>query len=333
MLRTAAEVVPSRGAGTASRPEARARPYAELVGPTGRPITLWHEDCVVGMRERLLAGSVDVVVTSPPYNRRIEYSAYRDDRPRAEYLAWIGRVTEGVQRVLAPRGSWFLNVGGSPSDPWLPWDVAREVGRRFELQNVFHWVKSIAIERAFAGASKPMLRGDVTVGHYKPIHSSRYVHGAHEYIFHFTRDGRVPLDRLAVGVAYQDKSNVGRWRGSGRDVRCRGNTWFLPYTTIRERARDRPHPASYPPELAERCLRLHGVGRARRVLDPFVGIGSSAIAAGRLGEAFVGFDIDEAYLRVASGRLRQEFGSRPRRPVARATSRSARRPTGGPRAK
>ena len=302
----------------------------------GRAIRFYCEDALPGLPRRLGKGSVDVVVTSPPYNLGIRYRSYPDRRPRAEYLAWIGALASSVETVLSPAGSFFLNVGGTPKDPWLPWDVAREVGRTFVLQNVIHWVKSIAIDRRAAGRSSG-LTSDLALGHYKPVVSDRYLHGAQEYIFHFSRSGAVPLDRLAIGVPYQDKSNVTRWGGAAQDRRCRGNTWFLPYPTIRERARDRPHPATFPPELPEWCVRLHGVDRTRRLVDPFVGIGSSAVAAARLGIDFVGFDLDSEYLRQAAARAEEELarsgegvpvpGVRPaalRRPSSRGPRRSPR---------
>ena len=267
---------------------------------------LYCEDALSGLPSRLGRARADVVVTSPPYNLGVRYSTYRDDRPREEYLRWMGGLRDAVRSVLAERGSFFLNVGGPPSDPWLPWDVAREVAQGFVLQNVLHWVKSIAIDRSSAGRASGV-REDLALGHYKPVRSDRYVHGAQEYVFHFTRHGDVPLDRLAIGVPYGDKSNVERWRAGRSDRRCRGNTWFLPYPTIRYRARDRPHPATFPPELPEWCVRLHGRSRTRLVVDPFVGIGSSAVAAARLGISFVGFDLDAEYLRVAVQRVRQEL--------------------------
>lgn len=277
-------------------------PFLALTGPAGSSVELWKEDSLRGLRARLDPGSVDVVVTSPPYNRRVPYSSYRDDRPRRSYLRWIAALGASVDSALAPRGSFFLNVGGSPSDPWIPWDVAGALRERFVLQNLFLWVKSIAIDRALVGRGHP-LRHDLVVGHYKPLRSDRYVHNSFEYVFQFTRDGRVPIDRLAVGVPYSDKSNLGRWRSVGADRRCRGNVWFLPYRTIRRREADRPHPAPFPPELPERCLRLHGLARVRRVVDPFVGIGASAIAAARLGLPFVGFDLDAEYLAETGRRI------------------------------
>jgi site-specific DNA-methyltransferase (adenine-specific) len=61
-------------------------------------------------------------------------------------------------------------------------------------------------------------------------------------------------------------------------VRCRGNTWFIPYETIQRRERDRPHPATFPSQLPEQCLRLHGLSRIEVAMDPFTGLGSTAVA-------------------------------------------------------
>ncbi|HEV2429308.1 MAG TPA: site-specific DNA-methyltransferase [Thermoplasmata archaeon] len=273
-------------------------PFATTSGPRGSPVTLYALDSVRGMPRILARRSVDVVVTSPPYNLGVDYADYDDERPRAEYLRWAGEFGRSVDRVLSERGSFFLNLGGPPSDPGWPWEVVRAVGRPFRLQNVIHWVKSIAIDRTSLGRSSGLDR-DLAIGHYKPVNSARFLNSAHEYVFHLTRRGDVPLDRLAIGVPYQDRSNVRRWKGGGSGVRCRGNTWFLPYPTIRSRSTDRPHPASFPTELPERCLRLHGLSRIALSVDPFLGIGASAEAAARLGVPFVGFELDQSYLAEA----------------------------------
>ena len=97
-----------------------------------------------------------------------------------------------------------------------------------------------------------------------------------------TPAGTTKLDRRAVGVPYQDKSNAARWATGGDGKRCRGNTWFIPYETIQSRDRDRPHPACFPPKVPEQCLRLHGVDPVKTVLDPFLGLGNTPIAAGGL---------------------------------------------------
>jgi site-specific DNA-methyltransferase (adenine-specific) len=266
-------------------------------------------DCVEGLREVVAPGSVDVVVTSPPYNLGTGYGAYDDRIPRETYLEWTDAWVAAVHEALAPEGSFFLNLGAKPSDPWVPFQVAEVAGRHFRLQNLIHWIKSIAILKEDVG-SYPGITGDVVVGHYKPINSPRYLNDCHEYIFHFTKTGHVPLDRLAIGVPYQDSSNITRWQKAGAGVHCRGNTWFIPYRTIQSRDRERPHPASFPPALPAMCLKLHGLDRVRLVCDPFFGLGSTALACARLRKSFVGFEIDAEYLAEAEKQVRAVLETR-----------------------
>lgn len=266
-------------------------------------------DCLQGMQDRVQPESVDVVVTSPPYNLGTQYSRYDDTIARAEYVSWLGQWGEIVAQVLSPDGSLFLNIGGKPSDPWGPLEVVSELRRHFVLQNVIHWIKSIAIEEEDAG-NYPQITGNVSVGHYKPINSPRYLNDCHEYIFHLTLNGDVKLDRLATGVEYQDKSNVARWNTAGRDRRCRGNTWFVPYRTIRSRARQRPHPATFPVKIPQMCIQLHGVERTRLVLDPFLGLGNSAVASVQLDVDFLGFDVDPEYCAVARDQVAAAIAAR-----------------------
>ena len=280
------------------------KPYA-LLGRGPRALRFYLGDSVELM-PRLPPASADVVVTSPPYNLGVRYRTYDDRRPRTDYLDWTGAWVGAVRRVLAQQGSLFLNVGAKPSEPWTAFDVAQAARPFLQLQNVIHWIKSIAIEKELAG-ERTALPGDLAVGHYKPINSDRFLHDCQEFVFHFSPDGRTPLDRLALGVGYQDASNLTRWRGASAGVRCRGNAWFIPYETIQSRDRDRPHPATFPPRLPEYCIRLHGLTRTRRVLDPFLGLGSTAVAAARLGLGFAGIELDEHYLKEAIARTRAEL--------------------------
>lgn len=268
----------------------------------GADIRLFQRDCVAGMRDHLEEGSVDVVVTSPPYNLGIDYNGYDDTLSREDYLKWMDEWAAEVKHVLADDGSLFLNVGSKPTDPLVPFQLLGVMQRHFTLQNVIHWVKSIAILKSEVG-DYPGIVQDVVVGHYKPINSARFLNDCHEYVFHLTRGGDVQLDRLALGVPYQDKTNVARWSNGAGGVHCRGNTWFIPYETIKSRDKDRPHPATFPIELPSRCIRLHGLDRVRLVMDPFLGIGSSAIACAKLGTSFVGFEIAEDYYQQSCERL------------------------------
>ena len=271
-------------------------------------VKLLCADSLKGMQE-LPIESIDVIVTSPPYNIGIAYTSYHDQRPRPDYLAWIAEFGRACARCLSNDGSLFLNVGNRPSDPWLAWDVAREVQDSLKLQNVILWVKSIAISKEDVGKASGVLE-DIAVGHYKPIVSNRFLHACSEFIFHFSKSGAVKLDRLANGVPYQDKTNIGRWKSAKQDLRCRGNVWFIPYETIFDQESQRPHPATFPSKLPEMCIRLHGIGKTCTVLDPFVGIGSTPVACVRLGVDCIGYDIDPEYLRVAFRRVQTEATGR-----------------------
>ncbi|MDT8357251.1 MAG: site-specific DNA-methyltransferase [Methanomicrobiaceae archaeon] len=263
--------------------------------------TLMEIDSVEGMRQ-LPDSCVDVIVTSPPYNIGMEYGLHQDTLPRSEYLSWMGEIASEGRRVLKEDGSFFLNIGGKPTDPWIPFDVIGEFRPHFSLQNVICWVKSIAIEKSSVG-KREAITGDIAVGHYKPVNSRRFLSQCHEQVFHFTPSGRVTLDKRAIGVQYQDKSNIGRWKTAVEDLRDRGNVWFIPYSTIRSR---RAHPSTFPERLPELCIRLHGTTQQMLVLDPFMGLGSTAIACVRLGVDFLGFEIDPRYRRIAEDRVREE---------------------------
>jgi site-specific DNA-methyltransferase (adenine-specific) len=267
----------------------------------------FHGNCL-DILPQLSSASVQTIVTSPPYNLGVAYRTYDDRLPRSEYLEWTGRWIQAARHVLDPVGSLFLNVGGKPSDPWTALDVAQAARPYLHLQNTFHWVKSIAIDPDAVGAASGLTQ-PLAVGHYKPINSPRFVNDCHEFIFHFTPTGRTPLERLAIGVPYQDESNVSRWRSASSGIRCRGNTWFLPYETIQDRDEDRPHPATFPVRLPEYCLRLHGLGRIREAADPFLGLGNTAVACARLGVSFVGIEMDAGYLAEAVARTRAALES------------------------
>lgn len=251
-------------------------------------------DCLAGMR-RMGAGSVDVCVTSPPYNIGTAYASHDDRMPRESYLRWMGRVAAAVARVLRPDGSLFLNVGATCADPWSAWEVAGAFRRAFVLQNHVTWVKSASV-------------GDDTVGHFKPVNSRRFLNNNAESVFHLTKSGGVAVDRLAIGVPFKDKGNIAR-RGHASDRRCAGNVWIVPYETVSSRAQKFGHPAGFPVALALRCIRMHGREGAV-VLDPFLGAGTTLVAAARLGLPGIGFEVDRAYAEAAAARIAAEARAR-----------------------
>jgi site-specific DNA-methyltransferase (adenine-specific) len=251
------------------------------------PHRLICTDCLTAL-PALAAESVDVIVTSPPYNLGINYRHYKDRRAEQDYLDWLLQVATELRRVMRPEGSFFLNIAGSSTAPWMPFELIVRLRDLFFLQNHITWIKSIAIN------------GD-SVGHYKPVGGERFLHHNHEHIFHLTLTGSVRLARLAIGVPFKDKSNIAR-RGHAQDLRCRGNTWFIPYDTVQSKAEKFHHPSTFPLALPRWCIRLHGA-KQPVVLDPFMGSGTTVLAASLEGGRGIGIELDPSYMAVAHERL------------------------------
>jgi site-specific DNA-methyltransferase (adenine-specific) len=263
-------------------------------------------------------------------------------------LDWLFKVAKSSLKILDDEGSFFLNIGGRPSDPELPLRAALKfLKASYKLQDTIHWIKSIYLSGEDIGKMNTLHQNQLifdkirlmdqdsssmlyaaaststdivvvehndgntqannnndnnnnnihaSVGHFKPIVSNRFLSDFHEYIFHFTKTGNVKIKKYEIGVPYQDKSNISRWKSGAQDKRDRGNTWFIPYPTIQQ---GRPHPAVFPMKLPYLCIKLHGVKPNMLVYDPFMGIGTTALACLKLGVDYIGTEIDMEYINVA----------------------------------
>ena len=288
------------------------RPYAEL-GSAPPTYRFFLGDCLDVLRA-MPPASVDVAVTSPPYNLGIRYSSYRDDRPREEYLAWVGEWGREIARVLQPLGSFFLNVGSMPKEPWAAMDVAQAIRPSLHLQNTLHWIKSIAIDRDAVGQGSRLDR-DLVVGHYKPI-NSRSVRQ------------RLPRVRVPLHAGRPHSARAPGARGAlpGRlehhALEGRGRRDAVPWQHVVPALRDDQQPATAiartPPRFRPACLSSAcastACSRVTRVLDPFLGLGHTAVACAGLGLPCDGIEIDRAYLDEAVARVESALAPGPSQP-------------------
>lgn len=260
-------------------------------------------DCIECLKS-LEDKSVDVVVTSPPYNLKIKYSKYKDNLSRQDYLTWLNTVFKSIDRVLKDDGSFFLNVGNSCIDPWIAHDAVGQARDIFKLQNNIYWIKSVGVDinlKISLGLSDMI---DVpterqTYGHFKPINSPRFLSNNTEMIYHLTKSGYVKIDKLAIGVPFADKSNIKRFTSNKQDKRCNGNNWHITYKTVNSKEEKCNHPATFPIELPKRCIQMHGITDNMLVVDPFSGIGTTMIACKELGVTGIGIELDENYVKVS----------------------------------
>lgn len=267
---------------------------------------IYNIDCVEFMNKLIEENTIkiDAIVTSPPYNINKPYSEYNDRRDRIEYLSWLQKIAKKSIHILKEDGSFFLNIGARSTDFMLPFEICKNfIEAGYKLQNTIHWIKSISIEIDDIGKNN-LIKSDSSIGHFKPIVSKRFLSDLHEYIFHFTKKGDLVIDKLAIGVVYQDKSNIGRWKSAKTDKRDRGNIWFIPYNTIQEK---RPHPAIFPEKLPQLCIKLHGIKKNTIIYDPFIGIGTTALACINLNVNFLGTEIDKKYIRIANEKIKARY--------------------------
>ena len=212
------------------------------------------------------------VVTSPPYNIGIDYGDFKDKLEDDKYQEFTKAWVEQALRV-APVA--VINFGAPTSSAVNLAKFMIAVSEVGVIQSHITWIKSISTK-------------DWSYGHFKPVNSKRYLTNIHESVFIVSRDGNFELDRLAVGVPFKDKSNIGRFKSNKSDVRCRGNVWYVPYPT---RASGISHPATYPLELAKMMIKI--VGTPSKVLDPFIGTGTTRKAAEELGTEVDGIDLKD----------------------------------------
>ena len=93
------------------------------------------------------------------------------------------------------------------------------------------------------------------------------------------------------------------------DKRCKGNSWFIPYKTVQDKKEKGYHPATFPEELVEHCIKLTDI-KEGVVLDPFIGSGTTIKVAKNLTEknneyclSGIGIDIDDMYINYCNERM------------------------------
>ena len=221
--------------------------------------------------------SVHLMVTSPPYNVTKEYD---EDLTLDEYRGLLKRVFAETYKKLVTGGRACVNLANLGRKPYIPLHSyviqdMLEIG--FLMRGEIIWNKASSASPSTAwgtwlSAANPILR-DV-----------------HEYILVFSKE------------AFNRKKAEEKTSSVTRDdfLEFTKSVWTFPA----EPARKVGHPAPFPVELPYRLVQLYTF-EGEVVLDPFCGSGSACIAAIKSGRHYIGYDIDEKYVRLAERRIRE----------------------------
>ncbi|MGQ2990172.1 MAG: DNA-methyltransferase [Brevundimonas sp.] len=228
--------------------------------------------------------SCDLIVTSPPYNIG---KAYERRSPLEAYVQQQAQVISECVRLLAPKGSICWQVGNHVQN-----------GEVFPLDLVLYPVFS----------SHGLKLRNRIVWHFEHgLHCTKRLSGRHETILWFTKsdDYVFNVDPIRVPSKYPGKRHFKGPRAgelSGNPLgKNPGDVWIIPNVKSNH-VEKTIHPCQFPVELIERLV-LSMTRPGDRVFDPYMGVGSSIVAAVMHGRQGVGCDITQEYVDVAVQRL------------------------------
>lgn len=259
--------------------------YSELPGGNGsQPIpdnpfpNEYVNKIILGSSEHMKEvpdNSLHLMVTSPPYNVTKEYD---EDLSLKEYLQLLRNVFSETYRVLVYGGRACVNVANLGRRPYIPLSdyisqMMTEIG--FKMRGEIIWNKG-------AGAGVSMAWGSWQSA------SNPVLRDTHEYILVFCKG------------AFDRKKTEGKENTIAKEqfMEWTKSVWIM----NPESAKKVGHPAPFPVELPYRLIQLYTY-KGDIILDPFMGSGSTAIAALKSDRKYIGYDIDSEYIKLAEERI------------------------------
>lgn len=242
---------------------------------------IFHQDCIEGMK-RLPAGAATLIIADPPYNLDKDFGQWKEREHKERWLPWSREWIAEAVRILAPGGSIFV-YGIHHHLCWIQCHLY-ESGLTYRRQIIWHY------ENGFSGYTKSL------AAHYEPL---LWFSKGNGYTYHPIREPYKSSERLKHKIIKNGKV----WTPNP-DGRLAGDVWRFP-TLAGRRFRDEKvkHPTQKPLSISQRIV-THFSNPDDLVLIPFVGSGSECLAAVMTGRHFVGFELNENYIRIAQERIR-----------------------------
>ncbi|MFO7890219.1 MAG: site-specific DNA-methyltransferase [bacterium] len=231
--------------------------------------------------KKIKDNSIDVTFADPPFNLQKKYNSYKDSLEFKEYLNWCEKWINEMVRVTKPTGSIFVH--NIPR--WLTY-FANFLNK---IVNFKHWISWDAPTAPMGKSLQPAHYGILFYAknsNKNKYYEIRYPHKRCRKCAHLLKD-------------YGGKK--GTLHPFGPLV---SDVWTDIHRIRHNKYRDN-HPCQLPIHLLERII-LMSSDENDIILDPFIGTGTTAVAAKRLGRNYIGFDIDENYVNITKNKLTQE---------------------------
>ena len=239
-----------------------------------------HGDCIEVM-QRIPSDSIDVTFADPPFNLKKKYGTYKDEKETDDYLNWCKEWILEMVRITKPSGSIFVHN--------IPKWLLYYAGFLNEVADFRHWI-------AWDAPTSPMGK-TLQPSHYGILF---YAKKQRENKFH---EIRYPHKRCRK-CGYLLKDYGGKKKILHPFGPLVSDNWSDIHRIRHNKHRD-PHPCQLPIHLLERLL-LMSTDEGDVVLDPFMGTGTTAVAAARLGRKVIGIDLDPQYVEITQRKLEQE---------------------------
>lgn len=225
--------------------------------------------------------SIDVTFADPPFNLKKKYNGYKDSLEFEEYLKWCEIWIQEMVRVTKPSGSIFIH--NIPK--WLTYYSS--ILNKYATFR--HWI-------SWDAPSSPMGKS-LQPSHYGILY---YVKDIKQTKFY---ELRYPHKRCRK-CGYLLKDYGGKKQGLHPFGPLLSDVWTDIHRIKHNKYRDE-HPCQLPIHLLERII-LMSTDESDIVFDPFMGTGTTAIAAKRLGRDYIGFELDNKYVSIANDKLKYE---------------------------
>lgn len=237
-------------------------------------------DCLDIMKN-IPDNSIDVTFADPPFNLNKKYNGYADNKEFSFYLDWCEQWICELVRITKPEGSIFVHN--------IPKWLTYYAGFLNKISHFKHWI-------AWDAPTSPMGKS-LQPSHYGVLYYAKDIKKNKYY------EIRYPHKRCRK-CEYLIKDYGGKKEGLHPFGPLVSDVWTDIHRIKHTRYRDE-HPCQLPLHLLERII-LMSTDEGDIVFDPFVGTGTTVIAAKRLGRNYIGIDIDEKYVSITKNKLLQE---------------------------